>query len=50
MVDYGRHGGQDYGRELDDEAYGRFNFNWGYYLQSLKEFSETGTGFPFSLK
>ena len=41
---------QDYARELQDEVYGRFNFNWGYYLQSLKEFCETGTGFPFSAK
>ena len=39
---------QDYARELEDEVYGRFNFNWGYYLQSLKGFCETGTGFPFS--
>jgi uncharacterized protein YndB with AHSA1/START domain len=41
---------QDYARELDDEAYGRFNFNWGYYLQSLRELCETGTGFPFGTK
>jgi len=41
---------QDYARELDDETYGRFNFNWGYYLESLREFCETGTGFPFGAK
>ncbi len=41
---------QDYARELDDETYGRFNFNWGYYLESLSEFCETGTGFPFGAK
>jgi uncharacterized protein YndB with AHSA1/START domain len=39
---------QDYARELSDEVYGRFNFNWGYYLGSLKKLCETGQGFPFS--
>ena len=38
---------QDYARELDDDVYGRFNFTWAYYLQSLKELCETGKGFPF---
>jgi uncharacterized protein YndB with AHSA1/START domain len=38
---------QHYAIELDDDAYGIYNFNWGYYLQSLKEFAETGTGKPF---
>jgi uncharacterized protein YndB with AHSA1/START domain len=37
----------DYARELDDEEYGRYNFNWGYYLHSLKLLCETGTGRPF---
>src|SRR5712691_13102243 len=39
--------GQDYARELTDEVYGIYNFNWGYYLNSLKRFCETGTGVPF---
>lgn len=38
---------QDYARELSDEQYGRFNFNWGYYLWSLKKLCETGKGLPF---
>ena len=39
---------QHYAQELDDVAYGTYNFNWGYYLQSLKELTETGTGRPFT--
>jgi len=39
---------QDYARELSDEIYGNYNFNWGYYLNSLKRFCETGAGTPFS--
>jgi len=38
---------QDYAQELTDDVYGRFNFNWGYYLQSLKQLCETGKGFPY---
>jgi uncharacterized protein YndB with AHSA1/START domain len=38
---------QEYARELSDEVYGTYNFNWGYYLNSLKELCETGTGRPF---
>ena len=38
---------QVYAQELDDEVYGRYNFNWGYYLGSLKRLCETGTGTPF---
>ncbi len=38
---------QEYAQELSDEAYGIYNFNWGYYLQSLKLLCETGTGTPF---
>jgi uncharacterized protein YndB with AHSA1/START domain len=37
----------DYARELEREHFGRFNFNWAYYLQSLKALCETGQGFPF---
>jgi steroid delta-isomerase-like uncharacterized protein len=38
---------QEYARELDDTTYGEFNYNWGYYLTSLKSLCETGTGRPF---
>lgn len=38
---------QHYATELSDDDYGIYNFNWGYYLQSLKELVETGTGKPF---
>ncbi len=39
---------QDYAIELDDDAYGIYNFNWGYYLESLRLLSVDGTGKPFS--
>src|SRR5262249_53144545 len=39
---------QDYARELSDEVYGTYNFNWGYYLNSLKQFCESGRGTPFA--
>lgn len=38
---------QEYARELDDDTYGTYNFNWGYYLNSLKRYSETGEGTPY---
>jgi uncharacterized protein YndB with AHSA1/START domain len=38
---------QHYAQELSDEQYGIYNFNWGYYLNSLKLFCETGSGMPF---
>lgn len=38
---------QEYARELSDEDYGTYNFNWGYYLGSLKKLCETGDGTPF---
>ena len=38
---------QEYVQELSDETYGTYNFNWGYYLNSLKLLCETGTGTPF---
>ena len=38
---------QEYAREPSDEIYGNYNFNWGYYLNSLKLLCETGTGTPF---
>jgi uncharacterized protein YndB with AHSA1/START domain len=39
---------QHYARELSNEVYGIYNFNWGYYLNSLKQLCETGAGTPFA--
>ena len=38
---------QEYAHELSDETYGTYNFNWGYYLNSLKQLCEKGSGSPF---
>lgn len=38
---------QVYAQELTDEVYGTYNYNWGYYLHSLKLLCETGSGTPF---
>lgn len=38
---------QHYAQELDDDTYGTYNFNWGYYLGSLKKLCEDGEGTPF---
>lgn len=38
---------QRYAQELDDEEYGRYNFNWGFYLESLRLWAETGEGKPY---
>jgi uncharacterized protein YndB with AHSA1/START domain len=38
---------QDYAVELSDDAYGVYNFNWGYYLESLRLLCTTGAGKPF---
>jgi len=38
---------QEYARELSDEEYGRYNFNWGFYLDSLRLLVETGRGKPY---
>jgi uncharacterized protein YndB with AHSA1/START domain len=38
---------QEYAQELSDDVYGTYNFNWGYYLNSLKQLAESGTGAPF---
>jgi len=37
---------QEYAVELDDDAYGIYNFNWGYYLESLRLLCVEGTGRP----
>ena len=41
---------QTYSRELDDVQYGTYNFNWGYYLESLRLYCEGGRGKPFDPK
>ncbi|MHB8684394.1 MAG: SRPBCC family protein [Dehalococcoidia bacterium] len=38
---------QQLGPELSDEAVATANFNWGYYLDSLRLLCETGSGKPF---
>jgi hypothetical protein len=38
---------QHYATELSDDAYGTYNYNWGYYLESLRLLCESGTGHPF---
>jgi len=38
---------QEYAVELADDYYGVYNFNWGYYLESLRLLCVTGTGKPF---
>jgi uncharacterized protein YndB with AHSA1/START domain len=38
---------QDYATELSDDDYGIYNFNWGYYLESLRLLLTTGTGQPY---
>ena len=38
---------QDYAVELSDDDYGIYNFNWGYYLESLRLLCTTGTGKPY---
>jgi hypothetical protein len=38
---------QDYAIELSDDLYGTYNFNWGYYLESLRLLCTEGSGKPF---
>jgi uncharacterized protein YndB with AHSA1/START domain len=38
---------QEYAVELADDYYATYNFNWGYYLESLRLLCSTGTGKPF---
>ena len=40
---------QEYAQELDDDTYGTYNYNWGYYLHSLKKYCETGVGTPYQV-
>ncbi len=39
---------QHYATELSDDDYGIYNFNWGYYLESLRLLCVTGAGRPFT--
>ena len=41
---------QSYSRELDDVQYGTYNFNWGFYLDSLRLYCEESRGKPFDPK
>ncbi len=38
---------QEYAVELADDYYGVYNFNWGYYLESLRLLCVTGSGKPY---
>jgi uncharacterized protein YndB with AHSA1/START domain len=38
---------QQYAVELSDDAYGIYNFNWGYYLESVRRLCTDGEGQPF---
>jgi uncharacterized protein YndB with AHSA1/START domain len=38
---------QNYATELSDDDYGIYNFNWGYYLESLRLLCTAGAGKPF---
>jgi uncharacterized protein YndB with AHSA1/START domain len=39
---------QDYAIELGDDDYAIYNYNWGFYLESLRLYCETGTGKPYA--
>jgi uncharacterized protein YndB with AHSA1/START domain len=38
---------QDYSTELSDDDYAIYNYSWGYYLEGLRLYCETGNGKPF---
>jgi len=38
---------QEYVNPISEEDYGTYNFNWAFYLQSLKDYCSTGKGKPF---
>jgi uncharacterized protein YndB with AHSA1/START domain len=40
---------QNYAVELDDDRYGYYNFQWGYYMESLRLFCTAGQGKPFQV-
>jgi uncharacterized protein YndB with AHSA1/START domain len=37
---------QEYAQELSDVQYGTYNFNWAYYLESLRRYCDLGEGVP----
>ncbi len=39
---------QHYARELDDDSYGIYNYNWAFYLESLRLLLTEGAGKPHS--
>jgi hypothetical protein len=39
---------QEYSRELSDDQYGIYHFNWGDDLDRVRLYGETGTGKPFA--
>lgn len=40
---------QNYATELSDDDYGVYNYNWGYYLESLRLLCTAGAGKPFQV-
>jgi uncharacterized protein YndB with AHSA1/START domain len=38
---------QGYAKELSADEFGIYNYNWAYYLESLRLFCEDGAGKPF---
>ncbi len=38
---------QHYATELDDDSYGIYNYNWAYYLESLRLLLTEGSGKPY---
>ena len=40
---------QNYAQELNDAVYGAYNYNWGYYLESLRLYCDEGKGKPFNV-
>jgi uncharacterized protein YndB with AHSA1/START domain len=39
---------QRYAGDLDDDSFGIFNYNWAYYLESLRRLVTEGKGMPFA--
>ncbi|MDQ6885059.1 MAG: SRPBCC domain-containing protein [Candidatus Dormibacteraeota bacterium] len=38
---------QEYVKDLDEDEFGTYNYNWAYFLESLRLYTTTGTGKPF---
>jgi uncharacterized protein YndB with AHSA1/START domain len=41
---------QEYATELSDDDYAVYNYNWAYYLESLRLLCSTGLGTPYRVK